>query len=105
MDISTIIDSSPEVILRKIALRVKEKRLALNLTQQFFAKRAGVGYDTYRKFENTGEITLRNLILCAIVLDEVESFTTLFAQKKWQNIDELINIEKVKERKRGTRNG
>jgi len=104
MDIDTIIGGSPDTILQKIAARVKEKRLERDLTQKSFAKRAGVGYDAYRKFENTGEITLRNLLLCAIVLDDTDGFTELFAQKTWKNMDELLNAEKVKKRKRGTRN-
>jgi len=104
MDISTIINHSPDAMLQKIAAKVKEKRLAQNLTQKSFSKRAGVGYDAYRKFENTGEITLRNLVLCAIVLDDIEGFAELFTQKKWQNIDELINNDKVKKRKRGAKN-
>ena len=104
MDIDTIINNTPDVILQKIAERVKGKRLALNLTQKSFAKRSGVGYDAYRKFENTGDITLRNLVLCAIVLDDVDSFSELFTQKKWQSIDELLKIEKIKKRKRGSKN-
>jgi len=104
MDIDTIINNSPDAILQKIAVRVKEKRLERNLTQKSFAKRAGVGYDAYRKFENTGEITLRNLLLCAVVLDDVEGFTELFTKKTWKNIDELLKIEKIKKRKRGTKN-
>jgi len=104
MDIDTIINNTPDVILQKIAERVKEKRLALNLTQKSFAKRAGIGYDAYRKFENTGEITLRNLVLCAIVLDDVDCFSELFTQKRWRNIDELLKFENIKKRKRGSRN-
>ena len=45
-----------------------------------------VGYDAYRNFENSGEITLKNLVLCAIALDEI------------------INEYEVKKRKRGSRN-
>jgi len=104
MDISTIISNSPQTIQQRIAEKVKEKRLERNLTQKSFAKRAGVGYDAYRKFENSGEITLRNLILCAIVLDDVDSFLELFNKKNWKSIDELLMIEKRKKRKRGTRN-
>ena len=104
MDIDTIINNFPDAILQKIAVRVKEKRLERNLTQKSFAKRAGVGYDAYRKFENTGEITLRNLLLCAVVLDDVEDFTELFTKKTWKNIDELLKIENIKKRKRGTKN-
>jgi DNA-binding XRE family transcriptional regulator len=56
-------------ILRLIATRFRVNRLKLNITQKNFASKAGMGYDTYRKFEKTGEITLKNLIRCAIALD------------------------------------
>jgi len=104
MDINTIINSSPDSILKGIAARVKERRLERNLTQKAFAKRAGVGYDVYRKFENTGEITLRNLILCAISLDSLDSFEELFTKKSYQSIDELLKTQEAKKRKRGSRN-
>ena len=104
MDISTIINNSPDSILTKIAGRVKEKRLERNLSQKAFAKRAGVGYDAYRKFENTGEIMLRNLVLCAITLDDVDGFTELFTKKSYQSIDEILKMQEVKKRKRGSRN-
>lgn len=104
MDFSTIINSTPDSILKGIAGRVKERRLELNLTQKAFAKRAGVGYDAYRKFENTGDITLRNLVLCAIALDDADNFSDLFKKKSYQSLDDLLKTEEVKKRKRGSRN-
>lgn len=104
MEIDTIINGSADSILKNIADRVKERRLERNLTQKAFAKRAGVGYDAYRKFENTGDITLRNLVLCAIALDNVEGFTELFSKKSYQSIDDLLKTKEAKKRKRGSRN-
>ncbi|MGC3978106.1 MAG: helix-turn-helix transcriptional regulator [Paludibacteraceae bacterium] len=101
MDINTVINNTPDIILSNIAERVKEKRLGLNLTQRAFAMRAGVGYDAYRKFETSGEITLRNLVLCAMALGDAEDFETLFAKKAYQSIDELIQLKEPKKRKRG----
>lgn len=104
MDINTIIGNTPDSILKIIAERVKERRLEQNLTQKAFAKRAGVGYDAYRKFENTGDITLRNLVLCAIALDDTANFSELFSKKSYQSIDDLLKMKEVKKRKRGSRN-
>ena len=104
MDIDIIINNSSDLILKSIAGRVKERRLELNLTQKAFAKRAGVGYDAYRKFENTGDITLRNLVLCAIALDDGEAFSELFTKKSYQSIDDLLKTKEAKKRKRGSRN-
>lgn len=104
MDIYTIIGKSPEAITKGIAERVKERRLALNLTQKAFARRAGVGYDAYRRFEGMGEITLKNLVLCAITLDEVDDFMRLFAGKSFQTMDDLLKSRDADKRRRGHRN-
>lgn len=104
MDLSTIINQSPDSITKGIAERVKAKRLERNLTQKAFAKQAGVGYDAYRRFETTGEITLRNLVLCAIVLDETDDFTALFTRPSYQSMDELLESKKTSKRKRGAKN-
>ena len=104
MDIDAIIFKTPDSIMKNIAERVKERRLEKNFTQKAFAKRAGVGYDAYRRFENTGEITLQKLILCAIILDAAEDFTKLFSTKSYQSIDELLKNKEAKNRKRGSRN-
>jgi transcriptional regulator with XRE-family HTH domain len=104
MELSTIVFSTPDALSKEIAFKVKERRLERNLTQKSFAKRSGVGYDAYRKFENSGEITLRNLLLCAMALNDIEGFSNLFTQKAYQSIDELIKIQETKKRKRGTKN-
>jgi transcriptional regulator with XRE-family HTH domain len=104
MDISTIMNGSPDAVIKGIASRMKERRLEKDLTQKAFAKRAGVGYDAYRRFENTGEITLRNLVLCAITLDLIDEFNQLFSGKSYQSMDELLEKKGAKKRQRGSRN-
>lgn len=94
MEINTIKLHSVHGVLAGIAQRLKSRRLEKNFSQKDFAKRAGIGYDAYLRFENTGEITLRNLVLCAIALDDVESFNTLFNKKSYASIDEILK-EKV----------
>lgn len=104
MDIHTIIGKSPDAIIKGIAERVRERRLELNFTQKAFAKRAGVGYDAYRRFESSGEITLNNLVLCAIALDDLDDFMKLFTRKSYQSMDELLKSREADKRKRGRRN-
>ena len=104
MDIDTIINKTPDAIMRGIAERVKERRLEKNLTQRAFAKRAGVGYDAYRRFENSGEITLQKLLLCAIILDTTDEFSKLFSTKSYKSIDELLEKKATKRKQRGSRN-
>lgn len=104
MDLDTIINHSSDSIIKGIAQRVKVKRLDQNLTQKAFAIRAGVGYDAYRRFETTGEITLQNLVLCAIALGETDEFLQLFTRRSYKNIDELLKLNKNQKRQRGSIN-
>jgi transcriptional regulator with XRE-family HTH domain len=104
MDIDTIIGISPDAVVKEIATRVKARRLEKDLTQKAFAARAGVGYDAYRKFEATGDTTLRNLVRCAVVLDDLEDFNDLFVTKQYSSLDALIESNRAKTKKRGKRN-
>lgn len=105
MDIDAIVTSaSAEILIKGIAERVKARRLEKDLTQKAFARRAGIGYDSYRKFEQTGDTTLRNLVQCAMVLDDLESFSGLFSSRQYASLDSLIESKQAKTKKRGTRN-
>ena len=87
----------------QIATRVKTRRLELNLTQEGLASRAGIKFATYRRFEQTGEISLRGLLQIGFALNVLAEFDTLFAQKQYQSLDDVLN-ESNRIRKRGNRN-
>lgn len=93
---------SVKSILSELAKRLKERRLEKNLSQREFAERAGIGYDAYRKFEATGETTVRNLILTASVLDDSDVFSQLFSKRAYQNIDEVIAQKQTNGRRRAS---
>ncbi|MGC3976794.1 MAG: helix-turn-helix transcriptional regulator [Paludibacteraceae bacterium] len=57
------------VIINTIAQKVRRNRLELNLTQKALATRAGISFGSLRRFENTGEISFKSLILIAIALE------------------------------------
>ena len=76
--------SSPSDIALQIAARVKVRRLELDLTQEGLAARAGVKFATYRRFEQTGEISLRGLLQVGFALNALSDFDALFAQKQYQ---------------------
>lgn len=93
---------TPTSIIEKIAERVKERRLELNLTQKALSKRSGIPFSTYRRFERTGEISLRSLSQLAIVLDAVEEFEMLFTKRQYTSIEEVV-ADGVQKRERGGR--
>ena len=95
--------STPTEVATQIAARVKARRLELNLTQEGFALRAGVKFATYRRFEQTGEISLRGLLQIGFALNSLSEFDVLFVQKQYQSLDDVINQYSVN-RKRGKKN-
>lgn len=95
--------SSPKDIALQIAARVKTRRLELDLTQEGLAARAGVKFATYRRFEQTGEISLKGLLQVGFALHALTDFDALFAQKQYQTLDGVLNEQSVT-RKRGKKN-
>ena len=96
--------ANPSDIALQIAARVKARRLELNLTQEGLASRAGVKFATYRRFEQTGEISLRGLLQVGFALNCLDEFNDLFAQKQYQTLDDVLNERSVS-RQRGKKNG
>ena len=95
--------ANPSDIALQIAARVKARRLELNLTQEGLASRAGVKFATYRRFEQTGEISLRGLLQVCFALNCLDEFNDLFAQKQYQSLDDVLNEQRLN-RKRGKKN-
>ena len=102
-NIVTFTISSPSDIALQIAARVKARRLELDLTQEGLAARAGVKFATYRRFEQTGEISLKGLLQVGFALNALTDFDALFAQKQYQTLDDVLNEQSVT-RKIGKKN-
>lgn len=94
---------TPKDIALQIAARVKTRRLELNLTQEGLAARAGIKFATYRRFEQTGEISLKGLLQVGFALNTLSEFDSLFAQKQYQTLDDVLKEQSIT-RKRGRKN-
>ena len=92
---------SPEDLAGEIAHKARKRRLSLNLTQMALAKKSGVSLGSLKRFENTGEISLKNLLLLAICLDATQEFVELFKTPSYNSVDEVIKAKKTEGRKRG----
>lgn len=97
-------DFNPGAILKNIAERVKRNRLELNLSQNALAAKSGVSLGSLKRFEQTAEISLKNLVMLAVALDATQEFGQLFSGKQYQSIDELLTKDKTRTAKRGRRN-
>lgn len=95
--------STPKEVALQIAAKVKARRLEMDLTQEGLAARAGVKFATYRRFEQTGEISLKGLLQVGFALNALADFDALFEQKQYQTLDDVLNEQSVT-RKRGKKN-
>jgi transcriptional regulator with XRE-family HTH domain len=81
---------TPKELSEELAARVKKKRIALNMTQQVLADRSGVSYGSVKRFEQSGDISLSNLLRIAISLRSTDEFESLFREHQYTSIDDLI---------------
>lgn len=91
---------TPREVALQVAARVRARRLELDLTQEGMAAKAGVKFATYRRFEQTGEISLRGLLQVGFALNALSDFDALFAQRQYRTLEDVLNEGKVT-RKRG----
>jgi transcriptional regulator with XRE-family HTH domain len=97
-------ESFPASLQAAVATRVRARRVEMDLTQKAMAARSGVPLATYRRFEQNGEISLRNLVLISSVFGMEDDFDALFAETRYRNIDDVIAGRTDAKRKRGRQN-
>jgi len=85
-------DFNPYSIGKGIAERFRERRLEHQWSQALLAKKAGISLGSLKRFENNYEISLKHLLMLALVLDETEAFHQLFTRKYYQSIDEILKL-------------
>jgi transcriptional regulator with XRE-family HTH domain len=81
----------------------KRKRLLLNITQADLSKQAGVSLGSLKRFEGSSEISLKNLLKLAVILDLAEYFYNITSID-----DEQVSIKEImktkNQRKRASKN-
>ena len=95
---------SLEAVRIGVARRVRLRRLEMDLTQKGMALRASIPLATYRRFEECGEISLSNLILISVVLGMTDEIEKIFSERRYRDINDVINAGKTRNRKRGRKN-
>lgn len=79
-------------IAKDIARKERNKRKLYKLTQQELANKSGVSLGSLKRFESTGNISLKSLLKLAFVLDSQIDFDNLFKilPNNFKNLDELL---------------
>lgn len=94
---------STSELMKVVAGNVRAMRLRRNISQKDFASKVGITLPTYRRFETTGEISLRKLVEIAKFFDVARDIKNLFTKREYSSIEEVIK-EKTN-RKRASKNG
>jgi len=87
---------NPAIIARGIAERMRERRLEMNLTQKDLANKSGVSLGSLKRFERDHEVSLRHLLMMAMVLDATEEFALIFSRRQFENLDQALKASSKK---------
>ena len=78
----------------ELATSLKNKRKWLKHSREKASELSGVPVPTLRRFENTGEISLRQLLMLCQVYGDPSGFKDIFTIPKARTINELIKRKK-----------
>lgn len=91
---------STEEVEEQIANNAKRLRLSKNFTRKTLAEHSGVSLSSIQRFEQTGKISLENLLKIAHALDALQDFQSLFKLPEPQTIEEIKQQENLPQRGR-----
>jgi len=84
------LEEKPHDFLEEIALRHKNLRKQVGLTQNELANRSGVSLGSIKRFESTGQISLESLLKLSLVLGRLNDFELIL-----KPVENLAAIEKL----------
>ena len=82
--------TSPAQIIENIAVRMKRRRIDMNLTQRELASRSGVSYGSLRLLEETGKGSFEAVVKIAFALEAEAELETLFPPRPAKTLDDVI---------------
>jgi transcriptional regulator with XRE-family HTH domain len=92
---------TPEQVSQSLAARLRALRLARGWKQITLAERSGVSLASLRRFEESGKVSLQNLLDLAFALNRLDDFDALLQPPRAASIAELDAAETRPARKRG----
>lgn len=89
------------VTMQRLAENVKARRLEKKLSTKSLAEMSGVPASTIQRFELKHSISLESYVKLAKALGYSEEIMHLLAEPKYDTMEELLEINKNRKRKRG----
>lgn len=84
---------TPNEVDKEIAGRIRRLRKRRNLSQKRLSEKSGVSLGSVKRFEQSGEISLRSLTKIAMALRVDGELRDLFADVPPESIEEILNEE------------
>ena len=94
---------SPYEVAKELADRLRQHRLAQAWSREEFARRSGVSAASIKRFELTGEISLKYLLALCFTLGVLDDFESVLLLPEPTSIRELKKLLHKKKRQRGRR--
>ncbi len=91
---------TPEEVSMQLASNSKQLRLSKNISRKTLALHAGVSLGSIQRFEQSGKISLENLLKIAHSLSALQEFQTLLQLPEPKSIRELEQQENLPQRGR-----
>ncbi|MEI6564554.1 MAG: helix-turn-helix domain-containing protein [bacterium] len=93
---------TPDEVMRELARKTRQLRLLRKWKQATLATRSGVTLASLRRFERSGEISLKSLLRLSFALGRLDDFDALLRQPEAGSIRELEALALQPKSKRGT---
>ncbi len=85
-----------EELDQNLAQRVRNIRKRRSISQEKLVAMSGVSHGSIKRFETTGQISLKSLTKIAMALDIADELRSLFSQVPYRNIQEVLNETKYR---------
>ena len=97
-----IFDPYPlQVTMQRLAENLKARRLEKKVSTKSLSEKSGVPASSIQRFELKHSISLESYVKLAKALGYSEDIMQLLAEPKYDTMEELLEINKNKTRKRG----
>ena len=90
-----------QITMQRLAENLKARRLERKLSTKSLAAMSGVPASSIQRFELKHSISLESYVKLAKALGYSEELMQLLAEPKYDTMEELLEINKNKNRKRG----
>ena len=98
-------DLLPVEAKKLLAKQAKETRLARGWTRETLSQQTGIPVPTIKRYETTGEISLRQFLKLVFILGDLDKLKEVFKPEEpfYTSLDEIEKIKKKPKRQRGSK--